>query len=145
MKYLFPFLAFSIVGLFLYACSSYPVKNSEKSKEKPVIISSDSLEYEVIIIDVGFTLYLNTIAKPKKYYSLSYLENRNNIYVTNWNIRALNPSKFNSTIYENRIDYSPQIRYGLEVNYKLFNYFQFAQQKYKIRLDGGSGLSPNFR
>ena len=145
MKYLFQFLAFSIVGLFLYACSSYPVKNSEKSKEKPVIISNDSLEYEVIIIDVGFTLYLNTIAKPKKYYSLSYLENRNNMYVTNWNIRALNPSKFNSTIYENIIDYSPQIRYGLEVNYKLFNYFQFAQQKYKIRLDGGSGLSPNFR
>ena len=145
MKYLFQFLAFSIVGLFLYACSSYPVKNSEKNKEKPVIISNDSLEYEVIIIDVGFTLYLNTIAKPKKYYSLSYLENRNNMYVTNWNIRALNPSKFNSTIYENRIDYSPQIRYGLEVNYKLFKYFKFAQQKYKIRLDGGSGLSPNFR
>ena len=145
MKYLFQFLAFSIVGLFLYGCSSYLVKNSEKRKEKPVIISNDSLEYKVIILDVGFTLYLNTIAKPKKYYSLSYLENRNNIYVTNWNIRALNPSKFNSTIYENRIDYSPQIRYGLEVNYKLFNYFQFAQQKYKIRLDGGSGLSPNFR
>ncbi|MDA9584415.1 DUF6146 family protein [Flavobacteriaceae bacterium] len=145
MKYLFQYLAFSVVGLFLFACGSYPVKNSEKSKEKPVIISNDSLEYEVIIIDVGFTLYLNTIAKPKNYYSLSYLENRNNIYVTNWNIRALNPSKFNSSIYENRIDYSPQIRYGLEVNYKLFNYFQFAQQKYKIRLDRGSGLSPNFR
>jgi len=145
MKYLFQFLAFSIVGLFLYACSSYPVKNSEKSKEKPVIISNDSLEYEVIIIDTGFTLYLNTIAKPKNYYSLNYLENRNSMYVTNWNLRALNPSKFNSPIYENRIDYSSQIRYGLEVNYKLFNYFQFAQQKYKITLDGGSGLSPNFR
>lgn len=145
MNYLFRHLVLSIVGLLLFACGSYPVKNSEKSKEKPVIISNDSLEYEVIIIDVGFTLYLNTIAKPKNYYSLSYLENRNNIYVTNWNIRALNPSKFNSSIYGNRIDYSPQIRYGLEVNYKLFNYFQFAQQKYKIRLDGGSGLSPNFR
>ncbi len=145
MKYLFQFLAFSIVGLFLYACSSYPVKNSEKSKEKPVIISNDSLEYEVIIIDTGFTQYLNTIAKPKNYYSLNYLENRNNMYVTNWNLRALNPLKFNSSIYGNRIDYSPQIRYGLEVNYKLFNYFQFAQQKYKIRLDGGSGLSPNFK
>ena len=145
MKYLFQFLAFSIVGLFLYACSSYPVKNSEKSKEKPVIISNDSLEYEIIILDVGFTLYLNTVAKPENYYSLNYLENKNNIYVTNWNLRALNPSKFNSSIYENSIDYSPQIRYGLEVNYKLFNYFQFAQQKYKIRLDGGSGLSPNFK
>ena len=145
MKYLFQFLALSILSLLLFACGSYPVKNSKKSKEKPVIISNDSLEYEVIIIDVGFTLYLNTIAKPKNYYSLNYLENKNNMYVTNWNLRALNPSKFNSTIYENRIDYSPQIRYGLEVNYKLFNYFQFAQQKYKIRLDGGSGLSPNFR
>ena len=145
MKYLFQYLAFSIVCLFLFACGSYPVKNSKESKEKPVIISNDSLEYEVIIIDVGFTLYLNTIAKPKNYYSLNYLENKNNMYVTNWNLRALNPSKFNSPIYENRIDYSSQIRYGLEVNYKLFNYFQFAQQKYKIRLDGGSGLSPNFR
>ena len=145
MKYLFQFLAFSIVGLFLYACSSYPVKNSEKSKEKPVIISNDSLEYEVIIIDVGFTLYLNTIAKPINYYSLKFLENKNTIYVTNWNMRALNPSKFNSSIYENVIEYRPQVNYGLEVNYKLFNYFQFAQQKYKIRLDGGSGLSPNFR
>ena len=144
MKYLFQSLILSIVGLSLFACSSYPIKNSEKNKEKPVIISNDSLEYEVIILDVGFSLYLNTIAKPKNYYSLNYLENRNNIYVTNWNLRALNPSKFNSSIYENRIDYSPQIRYGLEVNYKLFNYFQFAQQKYKIRLDGGSRLSPNF-
>ena len=145
MKYLFQYLPFSIVGLFLFACGSYPVNNSKKSEEKPVIISNDSLEYEVIIIDTGFTLYLNTIAKPKNYYSLNYLENRNNMYVTNWNLRALNPLKFNSSIYGNIIDYSPQIRYGLEVNYKLFNYFQFAQQKYKIRLDGGSGLSPNFR
>jgi hypothetical protein len=145
MNYLFRHLVLSIVGLLLFACGSYPAKNSKKSKEKPVIISNDSLEYEVIIIDVGFTLYLNTIAKPKNYYSLNYLENKNNMYVTNWNLRALNPSKFNSSIYGNRIDYSPQIRYGLEVNYKLFNYFQFAQQKYKIRLDGSSGLSPNFR
>ena len=132
-------------SILLFACGSYPVKNSKKSKEKPVIISNDSLEYEVIIIDVGFTLYLNTIAKPINYYSLKFLENKNTIYVTNWNMRALNPSKFNSSIYENVIEYRPQVNYGLEVNYKLFNYFQFAQQKYKIRLDGGSGLSPNFR
>ena len=104
MKYLFQYLAFSVVGLFLFACGSYPVNNSEKSKEKSVTISNDSLEYELIIIDTGFTLYLNTIAKPKNYYSLNYLENRNSMYVTNWNLRALNPSKFNSSIYENRID-----------------------------------------
>ncbi len=108
-------------------------------KEKPVVIENDSLEYEIIIFDIGFTLYLNSVARPMNYYSQNYLENKNNIYVTNWNMRALNPSRFDSSIFENVIEYNPQVNYGLEVNYKLFNYFQFAQQKYKIRLDGGSG------
>ena len=124
------------------SCSTYTYKNS---KEKPVVISNDSLEYEVVIFDIGFTLYLNTIARPMGYYSLNYLENRNNIYVTIWNSRVLNPSKFKPSIYQNIIDYNPQIRYGLEVNYKLFNYFQFAQQKYKIRLDGGLGPPSKIR
>ena len=142
MKYLFQFLRLCFLSTLIISCSS---SNVIKEKEKPVIISNKSLEYEIIILDIGFTLYLNTIAKPINYYSLKFLENKNTIYVANWNMRALNPSKFNSSIYENVIEYRPQVNYGLEVNYKLFNYFQFAQQKYKIRLDGGSGLSPNFR
>jgi hypothetical protein len=141
MKYLFQFLGICILGVFLFSCT-YTYKNS---KEKPVVISNDSLEYEVVIFDIGFTLYLNTIARPMGYYSLNYLENRNNIYVTIWNSRVLNPSKFKPSIYQNIIDYNPQIRYGLEVNYKLFNYFQFAQQKYKIRLDGGLGPPSKIR
>ena len=142
MKYLFQFFRLCFLSTLIISCSS---SNIKKEKEKPVIISNKSLEYEIIILDIGFTLYLNTIAKPINYYSLKFLENKNTIYVANWNMRALNPSKFNSSIYENVIEYRPQVNYGLEVNYKLFNYFQFAQQKYKIRLDGGSGLSPNFR
>ena len=142
MKYLFQFLRLCFLSTLIISCSS---SNIKKEKEKPVIISNKSLEYEIIILDIGFTLYLNTIAKPINYYYLKFLENKNTIYVANWNMRALNQSKFNSSIYENVIEYRPQVNYGLEVNYKLFNYFQFAQQKYKIRLDGGSGLSPNFR
>ena len=142
MKYLFQFLRLCFLSTLIISCSS---SNIKKEKEKPVIISNKSLEYEIIILDIGFTLYLNTVAKPINYYSLKFLENKNTIYVANWNMRALNPSKFNSSIYENVIEYRPQVNYGLEVNYKLFNYFQFAQQKYKIRLDGGSGLSPNFK
>ena len=37
------------------------------------------------------------------------------------------------------------IDYGMDVNYKLFNYFQFAQQKYKMRLDGGLGAPVRIR
>lgn len=139
MKYLFQLLGLFILSILIASCSSSTLKSSLKMKEKPVVIENDSLEYEIIIFDIGFTLYLNSVARPMNYYSQNYLENKNNIYVTNWNMRALNPSRFDSSIFENVIEYNPQVNYGLEVNYKLFNYFQFAQQKYKIRLDGGSG------
>jgi len=65
------------------------------------------------------------------------MENRNNIWVASWNSRAQSPSKYKTRIYENIIDYQSQEDYGYEVNYKLFNYFLFAQRKYKINLGGG--------
>ena len=103
-------------------------------KEEPVRIANDSLEYEVIIFDIGFNTYLNTIARPMSFYSNDYLKTRNSIYVIEWNNRARNPSRYSYNIYENIIDYQSNIDYGLEVNYKLFWYFQFAQRKYNMRL-----------
>jgi hypothetical protein len=112
--------------------------NSKKiEKETPVRIANDSLSYEVIIIDPGFTAYLKSIAQPKGFYNQSYLEARNRVWVTIWNQRVRNPSQYNQEIYENNIDYQPIIDYGYEVNYQLFNYFLFAQRKYKMTLGGG--------
>ncbi len=138
MKLLKQILILFSVGAFIWACSSSPLKNKSSDKEDPVVISNDSLEYEVIIMDIGFNRYLNTIARPVGYYSQNYLENWNRIYVMNWNIRARNQSQFNQNIYENVIDYDPQIDYGYDVNYKLFNYFEFAQRKYRMNLGNGS-------
>ncbi|CAM1334797.1 DUF6146 family protein [Tenacibaculum aestuariivivum] len=123
-----------VIGIItFYACSTIPIKNNT-TIEEPVIIKNDSLAYKIIIIDAGFTTYLNTIAKPIGFYSLNYLENKNNIYVTIWNSRANNSLKYNSNIYENIIDYNSFISYGYDVNYKLFNYFEFAQRKYRMTL-----------
>jgi len=138
MRYLQKIIGVFILAVLVYACSSSPVKNLKTKKEEPVVIANDSLEYEIIIIDIGFNFYLNSIAKPVGFYSQSYLERWNRIYVSTWNMRANNP-RFNANIYENRIDYDHNIDYGMDVNYKLFNYFQFAQQKYRMRLDGHSG------
>lgn len=124
-----------LIGLML-ACASPNLKNTT-DKEDPVVIANDSLEYEIIIIDPGFTYYLNAVAQPEGYYSQQYLENRNQLFVTTWNFRVNNPLQFNPNIYQNIIDYQPQINYGYEVNYKLFNYFLFAQQKYKMSLGAG--------
>ncbi len=62
------------VALLVWACSSSPVKNSSERKEEPVIIANDSLEYEITIIDPGFTSYLASTAHPKGYYLIWFPE-----------------------------------------------------------------------
>jgi hypothetical protein len=137
MKLLKQTLVLFTFGILFWACGSTPNQIKTTIKEEPVVIANDSLEYEIRIIDIGFNLFLNSLAQPRSYYSQSYLENRNQIFVTTWNIRAQNLTQFNGAIYENIIDYQPSIDYGYEVNYLLFNYFMFAQRKYKINLGGG--------
>ncbi len=115
------------------------ISNQEKQvfaseSEEPVEISDDKTEYEIIIIEPGFFVWLQSIARPEGYYSQSFLESRNSIMVTNWNQRVLQPNRFNSNLYELQIAYDPQIDYGYEVNYKLYNYFVYFQRKYNQRL-----------
>jgi hypothetical protein len=132
MKTLFYYVA---IGLFIAACSSTTktaTQETNKSQEA-VRIANDSLEYEIIIMDIGFETYLNTIAKPMNFYSKEYYETKNRFYVSEWNSRALNPLRYRKDIYENQIDYDFNVDYGIEVNYKLYNYFKFVEHKYKQR------------
>lgn len=135
-------LALVITG-FIISCSGtknvVDVSEEEKlvfqeGEEQPVEIVSDKTEYEIIIIEPGFFTWLQSIAKPEGYYSQSFMENRNQIFVMNWNQRVLQPSRYNPNLYELQIDYRPNIDYGYEVNYKLYNYFIYFQRKYNQRL-----------
>ena len=128
------FLLIFIFGIFIYSCGNQQKTISSTTKNIPegaVLIANDSLEYEIIIIDPGFETFLNSIAKPANLYSQNYYETYNKLYVTEWNIRSRNPLKYNSSIYENEINYDFNTDYGLDVNYKLFNYFKFVEYKYK--------------
>ncbi|RCS26416.1 hypothetical protein DUT90_11690 [Polaribacter sp. WD7] len=137
MKILKISILISIATLVFWACASSPKKNKITKQEEPVVIANDSLEYEIIIIDPGFNYFLNAIAQPEGFYSQQYLENRNRVWVISWNFRAQSINQFDANIYQNVIDYEPSINYGYEVNYKLFNYFLFAQRKYNMTLGGG--------
>lgn len=135
--------ALVIIGSIL-ACSSSNKINTADSTEKEftkkgndtVTIASEKTEYEITIIEPGFNYWLQSVARPEGYYSQSFLETRNQILVTEWNQRVLQPQRFDPNLYELRIDYSPSIDYGYEVNYKLYNYFIFFQRRYKQRLSG---------
>jgi signal peptidase I len=136
---------FGIFTIFILAINCGTSKNSleiteaekqafEQTKGDTIAISSDKTEYEIIIIEPGFTTWLNSIAKPRNYYSQSFFESRNWIMVNEWNQRVLQPNIYNRNLYELQIDYKPNIDYGYEVNYKLYNYFIYFQRKYNQRL-----------
>lgn len=138
MKNLF---VISLLLVLIGACStpkgnlaSAPSTNAAKGDT--IRIANDSLEYEVIIIDIGFNTWLNSIALPRGYYSQFYLENKNRFYITEWNIRAQQPLRYDPNLYEMTINYDPNINYGYEVNYLIYNYMVYFQNRYQQKLFG---------
>lgn len=99
-----------------------------------VRIANNEIEYEIIIIDPGFNTWLASTARPRGYYSQSFMENRNIQYVIAYNQRVLQPREYDPMLYEWQIDYQQGIDYGYEVNYLLYNYFIYFQMKYKQQL-----------
>lgn len=131
-----------ILLLIIIACSttSQTIAGTDTASAKKindtVRIANDSLEYEVIIIDNGFSTWLASRAFPRNYYTLEYLENKNYLYVTEWNNRVLQPQRYSPNLYEMTINYRPDIRYGYEVNYLIYNYMIYFQNTYKQTLWG---------
>lgn len=127
-----------LLGIFLYSCGSSRERDFNKKEvtataNDTVRIANDSLEYEIIIIEPGFNLFINSIAKPRGYHSQSYLENKNKFLVTDYNNRVRSPERYNTNLYVQEINYNPQIDYGYEVNYLLYNYFVFLSLEYNQR------------
>lgn len=124
-----------LLALFIYSCGS---GRSRDLKDKDVTndtvrIANDSLEYEIIIIEPGFNLFINSVARPRGYHTQSYLENKNQFLVTEYNTRVMQPQTYDPNLYINQINYDPNIDYGYEVNYLLYNYFVFFSRHYNQR------------
>ncbi|WP_290696183.1 DUF6146 family protein [Lacinutrix sp.] len=141
-------LLITIVTIMFFSCNSskdtiapktdiIEIETAKVNKGDTIKISGENLEYDVIIIEPGFGFYLASRAQPKDYYSQSYMETRNFRYVQEWNRRVLQPSRYNPNLYEMNINYIQGIDYGYDVNYKIYNYFIFFQNRYNQNLLGG--------
>jgi hypothetical protein len=108
-----------------------PKEPSIKVKETESGIN-DTLNYELIIIDPGFESWLISQAKPMGYHSQTYLESWNQRYVAEWNYRYVGGQ--NVDIIESSVDYDVSVNYGLELNYKLYNYFVYVETVLKLPL-----------
>jgi len=122
------FLGFLFLGL------SQDIIGQDDQGKIEIVNPEDSVEYEIIILDVKFDSYLISIAKPMEFYSIEHYKSWNTMYVKTWNARHSNPIRFGD-FYDSHIDYDPFTDYGLELNYKLYNYFKFIEYEYKIDLN----------
>lgn len=127
------FIIAAIVG-----CSTVDTGRSKKEitstvKNDTIRIVNDSLEYEVIIFEPGFNAWLAT-QPARGFYTQSTMEISNYFKVTTYNLRVQNPIRYGAFLYPFRIDYDRNIDYGYEVNFMLYNYFLFFEQKYNQRL-----------
>jgi hypothetical protein len=134
--YILAFIFFSILGCTGSKSTVSDANKSKVTQNDTVRIANDELQYEVIIIDPGFSTWLITNALPRGYHSQSYLESKNRMYVSEWNSRVMQPQRYESSLYEMTINYDPNVDYGYEVNYLIYNYMIYFQNKYKQKLNG---------
>jgi len=129
----------ALLGVLIYSCSTTYNRGDNnttittgKKESDTLRIANDSLEYEIIIIEPGFNGWLAT-QRPREYYGETFLESRNRQYVIEYNQRVMQPQQFDPNIYMQTINYEPNIDYGLEVNYLLYHYFLFLEQRFQQR------------
>jgi hypothetical protein len=123
---------FSVLLLIILAVSTctVPQKTGKVTIGNTLEEAADSTRYELIILDPGFDSWMIINSRPVWFYSQSWLETWNRQYVAAWNSKVM--SGRTGRYFETYIDYQYHKDYGLELNYKLYYYFQYVENGLKI-------------
>ncbi|MFY7811776.1 MAG: DUF6146 family protein [Flavobacterium sp.] len=130
-------LLFLFILFYTWSCKPTKTLSNDKnitSKNDTLRIANDSLEYELIIIEPGFNGWLASRPQQRGFYTQNFLEARNRVWVLTYNNRVFQ----NPALYHNTIDYQQHINYGYEVNFLLYHYLLYFQQRYQQNLGGFS-------
>ena len=132
------FLLFCCCVLF---CSCDTSKKSQMldstsiASQDTIRIKNSDADFELVILDSHFNSWFIAHARPRTSYTQNLLEARNQVWVSEWNNRVLQPQRY-GTIYDIPINYNSTTDYGFEVNYMLYNYLTYFQIKYDQKLGG---------
>ena len=140
------FLPLFLIFLIGWACSTQKKLAEMKPRtvevaEQDSVAAKDSVEYNIETFDANFEAWYQMHNNQSTYHSLSYYEHWNKLYVAAWNANAMDPRK--SSFFEPIVGYDPNVDYGLELNHKLFYYFQYVENVLKIKImQGGPRAVP---
>jgi hypothetical protein len=121
---------FGITALLLWACSTS--KDTAKTSVAVAKNDKDTSEYEILIIDPEFDQwyfrnYSESKDRPEEYY-----RGRNIQAVSRWN-EYYTTGKYRNVV-ESIVNYYPEVKYGMEVNRKLYWYFEYVDSYYHVPL-----------
>ena len=133
-------LAFAVISAFIWSCSASP--KAPPIDDKPAISTekkTDSAdEWEITVFDAEYETFVASRAQPKSMFTESSLKSRNTILVNEWNNRFY--SGVNRNFYEVAIDYDQKENYGLDFEYRMYQFFAYCNWKYGIRFNGLRGI-----
>lgn len=123
-------LLFGIIIFATWSCTQQ--KQITQSPQPQATITEDDTEYNILIIDPDFD----------RWYMMRYSTSmdRSNEFYAGMNIRgAQNWNDFYNRgkypqIIGSYLNYSPFIDYGLDVNRRLYWYFKYVEENFKVRL-----------
>lgn len=125
--------------LLTASCTTQNTATNQDQYNHPIQAQkNDAGEYDLEVLDIQFTYFINAIARPMSTYTESTLKNRNQTLVSEWNSYYVS-SRYRNII-ESSIDYDPTIDYGLKFEYKLYQVFAFVKWKYGLKLNGLSAV-----
>lgn len=123
-------LLFGIILFAAWSCTQQ--KQMAQSQKSQTTIDDDSTSYNILIIDPDFDRWYMMRYSASMDRSNEFYKGVNYLGVQNWNDyynRGQYPRVINSYL-----SYNPAIDYGLEVNRRLYWYFKYIEENFKIRI-----------
>ena len=123
-------LLFGIILFSAWSCTQQ--KGLTKSQRPQPSITEDNTEYNILIIDPGFDRWYMMRYSSSMDRSNEFYKSMNNIGAQNWN-DFYNRGKYPKVI-GSYLSYNPSIDYGLDVNRRLYWYFKYIEENFRIRI-----------
>ncbi len=114
----------------IWACTQQ--KEVTKSVNAGLVVVKDSTEYDITIIDPAFDHWYLMHFSQGEDRSNEYYRAMNGLGVSNWNQYYTKGRYLNSI--GSYINFIPSVDYGIEVNRKLYWYFKYTEETFRIRL-----------
>lgn len=121
-----------IIIFSLQSCAPFPLAGIGESTSIKTD-KNENGEWQLKVIHPQYESFLAGEARPKSMYTESYLKSKNAFLVQEWNSYFY--TKAFPNIIESTLDYNPNEKYGLEYEYRLYQFFAMVNSKYGVQFN----------